>query len=75
MQNLHIPNLFRTFAAKIENLMRTATITKHRSIPNGGVAPAYPTISLAELERTSISVDESEARISELIHDFYHPQV
>ena len=53
--------------------MRTAAITKPGYLPRGNVAGTYPTISLAEMERTSISVDESEKRITELIHDFgYH---
>ena len=33
-----------------------------------------PTISLATLERESISVEESERRISELIVNHFHPE-
>ncbi|MBR1426251.1 MAG: hypothetical protein IJ581_02240 [Paludibacteraceae bacterium] len=35
---------------------------------------AYPTIRLAELNDKTLSVEESEQRLSQLIHDFYHPQ-
>ena len=51
-------------------------------IPNTGyisdcsieLKPSYPTMSLAELENNSLSVEESEQRISQMIHDFYHPK-
>ena len=50
-------------------------------IPNIGYIPcsigmntSFPTMSLAELENNSLSVEESEQRISQMIHDFYHPK-
>jgi hypothetical protein len=51
-------------------------------IPNTGYMPnydlemsaSYPTMHLAELENNSLSVEESEQRISQMIHDFYHPK-
>jgi hypothetical protein len=54
--------------------MRTATITKPDFIPHEGVAKSYPAISIAELESRSLTIDESEKQITELIHDFYHPK-
>ena len=41
---------------------------------NIGIGASYPTIHLAELENNSLSVEESEQRISQMIHDFYHPK-
>ena len=51
-------------------------------VPNSGYIPnydlgksaSYPTMHLAELENNSLSVEESEQRISQMIHDFYHPK-
>ena len=39
-----------------------------------GMSASYPTMCLAELENNSLSVEESEQRISQMIHDFYHPK-
>ena len=35
---------------------------------------SYATIHLAELESQSLSIEESERQISQMIHDFYHPK-
>lgn len=49
--------------------MSTTTAANENFVPQKG----YPTmITLSELEKNSMSVDESEKRIGELIHDFYH---
>lgn len=32
-------------------------------------------MSLSEVEANSISLEESERRLSQLIHNYYHPQV
>mgnify|MGYP003554720984 CR=1 len=52
--------------------MRTAVTTNQNFMPQSGKVTIYPTISLAELEKNSLSVDESEKRIGEVIRDFYH---
>ena len=54
--------------------MQTATVTKGGFLPNVGIVSSFPTISMAELERTSMSVEESESKIDSLIHDFYHKE-
>ena len=52
--------------------MRTRTSQQNNYIPFGDVKPLCPTISLAELNEKSITVDESERLLSQQIHDFYH---
>ena len=56
--------------------MRPSVIPKTGYVPNYniGTGVSYPTIHLAELENKSLSVEESEQRISQMIHDFYHPK-
>ena len=56
--------------------MRPSVIPKTGYVPsyNIGTGASYPTIHLAELENKSLSVEESEQRISQMIHDFYHPK-
>lgn len=54
--------------------MRTATNTNQDFIPHEGAVNTYPSISLAELQAKSLTIEESENRITELIHDFYHPK-
>ena len=56
--------------------MRPSVIPNTGYVPNCtiGMSTSYPTMSLAELEDKSISVEESEQRISQMIHDFYHPK-
>ena len=56
--------------------MRPSVIPKAGCVPNYniGTGTSYPTIHLAELENKSLSVEESEQRISQMIHDFYHPK-
>ena len=52
--------------------MRPAITTHPGFISHGNPRATYPTISLSELDQTSMSVDESEKKIDLLIHDFYH---
>ena len=64
-----------TFAPKsdflIKNTMRTSTVQqKVGHVPYGGVY-STPTISLAELNEKSISVEESEQLLTQQIHEFY----
>ena len=56
--------------------MRPSVIPNTGDMPNYdiGMSASYPTMSLAELENNSLSVEESEQRISQMIHDFYHPK-
>ena len=56
--------------------MRPSVIPKTGYLPNynTGIGASYPSIHLAELEDKSLSVEESEQRISQMIHDFYHPK-
>ena len=56
--------------------MRPSVIPKAGNVPsyNIGTDASYPTIHLAELENNSLSVEESEQKISQMIHDFYHPK-
>ena len=56
--------------------MRPSVIPKAGYVPNYNTetGTSYPTIHLAELENKSLSVEESEQRISQMIHDFYHPK-
>ena len=58
-------------------IMRPSVIPNTGYMPNSniGKSTSYPTMSLAELENNSLSVEESEQRISQMIHDFYHPMV
>ena len=57
-------------------IMRPSVIPNTGSMPNYdlGMSASYPTMHLAELENNSLSVEESEQRISQMIHDFYHPK-
>ena len=56
--------------------MQTNTTTQPNAQTSwNGAIPTYPSISLAELEEKSISVDESERLLTEQIHNFYHPAV
>ena len=57
-------------------IMRPSVIPNTGYMPNYdlGMNTSYPTMSLAELENNSLSVEESEQRISQMIHDFYHPK-
>jgi hypothetical protein len=57
-------------------IMRPSVIPNTGYMPNYdlGMSASYPTMSLAELENNSLSVEESEQRISQMIHDFYHPK-
>lgn len=56
--------------------MRPSVIPQAGFVPNCniGTGASYPTINLAELEDKSLSVEESEQKISQIIHDFYHPK-
>ena len=56
--------------------MRPSVIPQAGFVPNYniGTGASYPTINLAELEDKSLSVEESEQKISQIIHDFYHPK-
>lgn len=56
--------------------MRPSAIPTKNHVPCYGanMNVPYPTIRLAELENNSMSVEESEQRISQMIHDFYHPK-
>ena len=56
--------------------MRPSVIPNAGYVPNYtiGTGVSYPTIHLAELEDKSLSVEESEKKISQMIHDFYHPK-
>ncbi len=56
--------------------MRPSVISSSNRTPsyNTEVNVPYPTILLAELENNSLSVEESEKKISQMIHDFYHPK-
>ena len=57
-------------------IMRPSVIPNTGYMPNYdlGMSASYPTMHLAELENNSLSVEESEQRISQMIHDFYHPK-
>ena len=57
--------------------MRPSVIPNAGYVPNytRGTGVSYPTIHLAELEDKSLSVEESEKKISQMIHDFYHPSL
>ena len=54
--------------------MRPSVVPTRNHVPYYGTQTnvPYPTIRLAELENNSMSVEESEQRISQMIHDFYH---
>ena len=56
--------------------MRPSVLPKTGFVPNYniGIDASYPPIHLAELENNSLSVEESEQKISQIIHDFYHPK-
>jgi len=56
--------------------MRPSVIPQAGYVPscNIGTGASYPTVHLAELENKSLSVEESEQKISQMIHDFYHPK-
>lgn len=54
--------------------MQTDTFPQQGFMPQVGVIPSFPTISMADLEQSSMSVEESESKIDNLIHDFYHKQ-
>ena len=56
--------------------MRPSVIRDAGYVPNRntGIDASYPTIHLAELENKSLSIEESEQQISQMIHDFYHPK-
>ena len=56
--------------------MRPSVISNAGYVPNHdtGIGASYPTIHLADLEDKSLSVEESEQKISQMIHDFYHPK-
>ena len=54
--------------------MQTSTARQIGYAPVGAGNPTYPMISQAELEEKSMSVDESEALLSQQIHDFFHPK-
>ena len=56
--------------------MRPSVISSSNRTPsyNTEVNVPYPTMLLAELEHNSLSVEESEKKISQMIHDFYHPK-
>ena len=78
-QDLHKYNIFTTFAAEnvIPSIMNPSAIPTRNDTPLFGTtqtSTAYPTIRLAELNDKTLSVEESEQRLSQLIHDFYHPQ-
>ena len=56
--------------------MRPSIIPNAGYVPNHniGTGASYPTIHLVDLENKSLSVEESEQKISQMIHDFYHPK-
>ena len=56
--------------------MRPSVSPKVGYVPNvsEGIGASCPTIHLAELENKSLSVEESEHMISQMIHDHYHPK-
>ena len=76
---LHICKKKSNFAAQnIERIqiMRPSVIPNTGDMPNYdlGMSASYPTMHLTELENNSLSVEESEQKISQMIHDFYHPK-
>ena len=56
--------------------MRPSVIPNTGDMPNYdlGMSASYPTMHLTELENNNLSVEESEQKISQMIHDFYHPK-
>ena len=67
--------LHRKMCERIQ-IMRPSVIPNTGYMPNYdlGMSASYPTMHLAELDNNSLSVEESEQRISQMIHDFYHPK-